>query len=382
MKEILSSIETYVLVVGILFIAALVVQLYYYLVVYARVACSKSYKRLLSPEAPKPPVSVVICARNEEENLRHFLPRILEQDYPEFEVVVVNDCSCDESEVLLDRLRKEYPRLQVRTIKEDEKFSHSKKLALTVGIKAARYDWLLLTDADCIPQSDKWIATMASNFDANAGVVLGYGGYLHQKGWLNKFIRFDTLYIAMNYLGFALMGKPYMGVGRNLAYRKDLFFNNKGFASFVQLDSGDDDLFVSQVATRQNTRVDFRKDAHTRSVPRSSHHLWLQQKIRHTSTSRYYKPGVKIRLTLEPLSRFLLLASAICLVAFRFFPYWIVALVLFKLSVQLIIIKSVMVRLGERKILLVSLLWDIYSLYFYPKLLLINRFTRRKTTWR
>lgn len=381
-EEIIRNSKPYEIILSVILLVALLIQVYYYFGIFLKVASNKRSKGKLTDKKNQPPVSIVICARNEEENLKLFLPKVLEQKYPDFEVIVVNDCSSDNSDMVLDNFQKQYSNLKVSTIKEDEKFSHNKKLALTVGIKAAKNEWLLLTDADCIPQSDMWLATMAENFNDSTDVVLGYGGYLSEKGLLNKLIRFDTMMIAMNYLGFAMKGKPYMGVGRNLAYRRSLFFKNRGFASHSQIESGDDDLFVREVAHKGNTAVEFRHDAQTLSVPRKSYSTWIRQKQRHTSTSKYYSTGIKMLLGLEPASRLLFFLSAIALIALLYFPYIVASIVIVRLIIELSIIKAVMKRLNEKKLLLISLLWDFYSLYFYSKLLLLNSVSSKKTKWR
>lgn len=382
MEEIIRNSKPYELIIAGVLLVSLLIQLYYYLGIYLRVALFKKTDNNSNINTEKPPVSVVICARNEEENLKHFLPKVLEQKYPNYEVIVVNDCSADNSDIVLENLQKQYPHLKVTTIKEDEKFSHTKKLALTVGIKAAKNEWLLLTDADCVPQSDLWLATMAENFKDNTEVVLGYGGYLSEKGLINKLIRFDTMLIAMNYFGFTLIGKPYMGVGRNLAYKRSLFFKNRGFASHSQIDSGDDDLFIREVANKTNTVIEFKHEAHTLSVPRKTYTNWIRQKRRHTSTSKYYSAGIKFLLGLEPFSRLLFFLSAIALIALLYFPYVVGSVVIVRMIIKLSIIKAVMKKLNEKKILLTSLLWDFYSLYFYSKLLLLNSVTSKKTKWR
>jgi len=381
-EEIIRNSKPYELIIAGVLLVSLLIQLYYYLGIYLRVALFKKTDDNPSINTEKPPVSIIICARNEEENLKHFLPKVLEQKYPNYEVIVVNDCSADNSDIVLENFQKQYPHLKVTTIKEDEKFSHTKKLALTVGIKAAKNEWLLLTDADCVPQSDLWLSTMAENFKGNTEVVLGYGGYLSEKGLLNKLIRFDTMLIAMNYFGFTLIRKPYMGVGRNLAYKRSLFFKNRGFASHSQLDSGDDDLFIREVANKANTVVEFRHEAHTLSVPRKTYTNWIRQKRRHTSTSKYYNSGIKLLLGLEPFSRLLFFLSSLALIALLFFPYIVGSVLIVRMIVKLSIIKAVMKKLNEKKILLTSLLWDFYSLYFYSKLLLLNSVTSKKTKWR
>ena len=210
------------------------------------------------------PVSVIISARNEANNLTENLPLILEQNYPDFEVIVVNDCSLDDSENVLKEFQLKYPHLKMVTVTEHDRFKTGKKFALTMGIKAAKNEHLLFTDADCQPASADWISRMmASNFSGSTEIVLGYSPYYRTSGFLNSFIRFETLKTAINYLSAALAGNAYMGIGRNLAYTKTLFFKNKGFASHMHVLSGDDDLFVNQNATADNTAIEIHPDAFT-----------------------------------------------------------------------------------------------------------------------
>ena len=293
-----TSLE-FLILFGILFIT-LVIQIIYYSI-YLKVSSHKTKNHIID----KFPVSIVICARNEAISLQKNLPAILEQDYSDFEVIVVNDCSEDNTDMVIAELRQTYPHLRSTTINKDKKFTHGKKLALAVGIKGAEHEWLILTDADCKPTSKNWIYSMQHNFSEDASIILGYGGYRRRKGLLDKFIRFDTLYIAMQYLGLAISGKPYMGVGRNLAYRKSLFFKSKSFSQHSHLLSGDDDLFINQVATKNNTKVELHKDSQVVSEPVRTWRKWMQQKRRHLTTFSYYRSGSKFYLGLELLSRIL-----------------------------------------------------------------------------
>ena len=380
MNFILTESTTYELVFLSVFFFALIVQLFYYFLIYLRVPIYRKSKPIKA-DGELPPVSVVICARNEESNLEAFLPLVLEQKYPDYEVIVVDDCSTDDTDMLLKRLLQRYNHLRVTTIKQDDKFSHGKKLALTIGIKAAKHDWVLLTDADCKPESSEWIASMASNFVASNQVVLGYGGYISQKGFLNKFLRFDTFFIAMQYFGFALLGKPYMGVGRNLAYRKELFFQNKGFASHSYLSSGDDDLFIQQVANKLNTTVEFRPSSHTRSAPQSTLSGWAKQKRRHLTSSPLYKTSTKIWLGLEPFTRILFWVSGTVLLVQQYNTIIIASLMGFRVLSMLIILKIAMNRLNERKICILSLIYDLFAPPLISFLMLINRLTKKRSKW-
>lgn len=355
---------------------AWLIQLFYYLFFYIRI----SKKNTVKSDVNLPPVSVIICARNEEENLQQFLPKVLNQDYPNYEVIVVNDASEDNSDVVLKQLAERYHHLKVSTIKKDEKFSHNKKLAVTIGIKAAQYETLLFIDADCYPETDQWIRSMVSTYDEKTEIVLGYGGYKASKSLLNKLIRFDTLFIATQYMTFALAGIPYMGVGRNLSYKKSLFFNNKGFASHLDLISGDDDLFVNQTATKHNTAVNL--NAHTRSLPRKSLSSWIMQKKRHQTTFHRYKFKHKLFLSLEPLSRWLfyLLIPIILLIDSRL---WVLIIppVFVRLIIQYIVHYFSTKTLNEKDLLLFSPVFDLIQL-FIDLIIKMSKNPYRKNTWK
>lgn len=356
------------------------IQIFFYLFYFSRILFYKNQK---NRKIQKDPVSVIICARNEEKNLEENLPLILTQDYPDYEVIVVNDCSEDESEFVLERFQKKYKNLKITTIKRDDKFTHNKKLALTVGIKAAKNELLLLTDADCKPESKLWVEKMQSKFYGQKELVLGYGGYESKKQILNNLIRFDTLFIALQYLTYALAGKPYMGVGRNLAYKKSLFFKNKGFAKHHQLESGDDDLFVNQVAHKKNTAVEISPESITRSKPETKLSDWFKQKKRHTTTGILYRFGAKWRLFLEMSSRFLYyILIILSLFLFPGFYIYIAALFIIRAILQLTIFKVTMKRLNEKNLLLPSLLYDIILPWFSIAFVISNIFTTKYNQWR
>lgn len=244
-----------------------------------------------------PPVSVVVCGRNAEELFRNNLPYLLNQDYPHFEVVAVNDRSVDDTRFLLEQMQTKFPHLKVVNVKENDRFWAGKKFALTLGIKASSFEHLLLTDADCQPASRNWLRNMASGFAQDKSLVLGFGAYERGKGLASLLTRFETLQTALLYAAAAVWGKPYMGVGRNLAYRKSLFYSALGFGRHMDVASGDDDLFVQQVGTRSNTAVIMNKEAFTWSKPKANMAEWILQKRRHLSASPRYRFGTKAILS-------------------------------------------------------------------------------------
>src|SRR5688572_18031173 len=349
-------------VIFYLFVTITAVQLFYYLWFFSRIAFYKFKPKTRSQQHP---VSVVICARDEDENLARNLPGVLVQNYPTtHEVIVVNDNSVDDSKYLLAELQKTFRHLQVIDLEQEAKLIAGKKFPLSIGIKEAKHEIVLLTDADCVPATEEWMYTMQDAFSNGVEVVLGYGAYKKLPGFLNKVIRFETFHTALQYFGYALAGKPYMGVGRNLAYRKTLFFKNKGFSSMNHIPSGDDDLFINKVATKDNTAVVIDPKAFTLSKPKQTWKDWVKQKNRHYSTGKFYKTSHKFLLGLYTLSFFLFYPL---LIASILFFDWRLALIPFavRMVTQAIIWKKAMKKLEENDLFPLFILWDLWLVFYY-----------------
>jgi glycosyltransferase involved in cell wall biosynthesis len=270
------------------------IQLFYYLFVFSRLM---RYEQpvAVSPQ-PAEGVSVLVCAWDELENLKELLPLLDAQEYALFEVLVLDDRSSDGTEKFLKEEAHVWP--HVRFIRIDKEFPHitPKKYALTVGMKHARYPVALMTDADCRPTGSSWIASMVGQLQPDRDIVLGFSPYYKEKGLLNWFIRCETFYTAVQYLSLARVGRPYMGVGRNLMYRTALFFEHKGFYQHKHIVGGDDDLFMNQAATPTNTAINLDPESFVYSFPKTTWDDWLRQKRRHLSVGNYYQRGNKIRL--------------------------------------------------------------------------------------
>lgn len=268
-----------------LFLAATFTQLLYWLGLFSRLAL---YRQPPPPKIAPEPVSIIICAHNEAENLQKNLPFFLDQDYENFEVLVVNDASSDNSLEILLEFKRKNPNLRIVNL--TTKVSLGKKAALSKGINAANNSILLLSDADCQPASSKWLEHMQAFIRDRVEIGLGYSPYNREKGILNAAIRFETVNSAINYLSFAFVGMPYMGVGRNLIYREHLFRESGGFEDHMDVTSGDDDLFINTVATSKNTRVILSPEAFVYSEAKSSWRGYYRQKSRHLSTGTRYRP--------------------------------------------------------------------------------------------
>lgn len=369
-----DSIHTCLFVV---FMFSSFVQLFYTWYFFSRVAFyrGKEKRRAL------PPVSVIIAARNEFENLKRNLPHILEQDYPVYEVIVVNDASGDQTRDLLDELKKNYAHLRCINLTQRLNFFRGKKFPLSLGIKSADHEILLLTDADCHPRSKGWIRRMVEKYHGDTGVVLGYGAYQQRKGFLDKAVRFETLHVAIQYFSFALAGLPYMGVGRNLSYKRDLFYRSKGFTSHYKIQSGDDDLFIHNVARKNNTAIALEPGSHTISTPPDSFAGFLRQKRRHLSTGKYYSLKFKFLLGLYSTTQFLFWITFIFLMIIQFNIVYLLLTWGIRLASQGVVFRSIMGRLNETNIFLLSPLLEVMFVVINP-LLAISAMIFKQDRWK
>jgi glycosyltransferase involved in cell wall biosynthesis len=263
--------------------------------------------------AELPPLSVVISAHDESTSLERNLPAILEQDYPCFEVIVINDGSTDETDEVLKLLSARYSNLYHSFAPSGSRYLSSKKLALTLGVKAAKHDWLVFTEPDCAPQSNQWLRLMARNISPRTDIILGYCGEKNTAKRGN-IVGYSRLLTAMRYLGFAISGKPYMGLGRNMAYRKELFYRMKGYSSHLELLRGEDDLFVNAAATELNTKVEADPQAAVRLT--TSRRDWAAERRSYMATASCLKGSQRYIAGAETTTRVLFYAVTVCGVAF------------------------------------------------------------------
>lgn len=325
-------------------------------------------KKQQTPANATPGVSVVIAARNEIENLKENLPLILQQDYPNFEVIVINDGSWDKTDELIADWKITEPRLKLVNIDEELKKTEGKKFALTLGFKAAAKEILLLTDADCKPISNQWIKTMVQPYaNSQISMVIGYSPYERKNNLLNLFIRFETLLTAMQMFGFALRKNAFMGVGRNLSYRKSLFFEQKGFSTHLHIPYGDDDLFVQQAANKTNVAVCSDFQAFVKSKPKNTWNDWIWQKTRHLSVGRDYKSFPKFWLRWFSFTHFLFWVLLIPL--FWLVPYWwVLTLIGSRWLLHLPVVFVCFKKLKQRALVplfpIMDILYLFYSIFF------------------
>jgi glycosyltransferase involved in cell wall biosynthesis len=363
------------LVLFFAFIAFVSIQILYYL----NFLFSFSIKRADVKLKKNIPVSVIICAKNESENLKSNLPFILNQEYSNFELVLVNDSSYDDTLEVMKSFASKHKNIKLVDVKTIETFWGNKKYALTLGIKASTNDFLVFTDADCKPNSNKWLSHISSNFSNQKSIVLGYGAYEKRSySFLNKLIRFETLMTALQYFSFTNLGLPYMGVGRNMAYRKELFFNNAGFQNHMHLKSGDDDLFVNEVATKSNTALCFTKESFTVSKPKETFKDWFLQKRRHVSTAKYYKWSHKILLGLFYASQLMFWVLAGILLSIGYQLFWVVILIGLRFFIQLLSVGFSSKKLGENDLILLGPFLELFLIPIQLSIFIANLLSKPK----
>ena len=307
-----------------IFIGLAVIQLAYYLGVFGQFAFAKAQQ--ITPK--RIPISVIVCAKNEEENVVKYIPLLAEQNYPDFEIVLIDDASGDNTLEIFEQFEKQYPNVRLVKVENNEAFCGNKKYALTLGIKAAKKEYLLFTDADCYPTSKDWITAMSSQFTMQKTIVLGYGKYEKiANSFINKIIRFENVLNTIQYFSWAKLGFPYMGLGRNMAYKREEFFNVNGFIDHMQIRTGDDELFINQAANGKNTTIAFTPESFSVSKPKTTFSAFFNQKRRQIATADYFKSADQFKLGLFYGSQLLFIITAAILFAFQF--EWIIVLSIF-----------------------------------------------------
>ena len=340
-----------------IFIIVACIQIIIYLFLYGRFSFSKPTKSNLN----RTPVSVIVCAKNEAKNLERFLPTIIQQNYSEYELVLINDASHDDSLEIMQKFAEKHHNIKIVNVKPIEAFWGNKKYALTLGIKASKHNLLLFTDADCKPVSKYWISEMVGRFNNQKSIVLGFGAHTKIKNsFLNKLIRFETLSTALRYFSFTKIGMPYMGVGRNLAYKKNLFFKVNGFMDHMHIKSGDDDLFINQVATSKNVSICFNKNSFTTSPAKTNFKEWFLQKKRHISTAKHYKLKHKLSLALIYIVQLVFWVFTLILLFTKHQWLLVIIFLSFRIMAQYIIVGAASNKLNSKDLIILIPFLEIF----------------------
>jgi len=355
-------------VLFIVFAVIVFIQFLYFIVVFGKFSFAKN-----SAVTPKQlPISIIVCAKNEAENIKKYFQTLVSQNYSNYEIVLIDDASSDETLELFEEYEKHYSNVKLVKVQNNEAFWGNKKWALTLGIKAAKNEYLVFTDANCYPATNDWLLHISSQFTSEKTIVLGFGKYEKVKNsFLNKLIRFDTVLTATQYFSWTKMGKPFMGIGRNLAYKKEAFFNARGFQNHMKIRSGDDDLFINQVANKKNTATLYLPESFTYSEPKKTFKSWFYQKRRNETTAKYYKTFDKFQLSLFFLTQLSFLVVAILLLAFQFEWIIVTGIIVFRYLFTWITIGYAASKLKENDVV-----------YWYPIFEMVLIFTQLSVFFR
>lgn len=362
-ENVLNS--TYTLVLLALLVLSFVALCLYYGLVWLRVGrCKKDVvSRQSSVAASQPSVSVVMVVHNEAEFLKKSIPYLLEQDYPDYEVVVVNHVSTDDTKYVLRICSENYPQIKPITIKHDVNMFRGKKYPLSIGIKSASKDVILLTEAESVPKSFDWISRMMQGYSGGTQIVMGYNLVKSDGSLLGAFQQYENMAYNASYIGAALMGRPYTATGRNLSYRRDFFFKQGGFISHYSIPDGADDLFVNQNANARNTALVLDSEASVISEPRNTFGLWHQDRAHRLYTRRNYAWNDRLMLSIYPVSQVVFLASLVMLFVGGIFPWQILVGVLaLKIIWQIVSSLPLAKRFEIKKIYFFSPFFEFYFL--------------------
>ena len=358
-----------------LLMMACLIQLGYFWIFFSRI----SFFRKKNTTSDQPPVSIVLVANNQYEFLQTNLPALLEQEYPDFEVVVVNDNSDDGTEDLLKELSHQHNNLQSIVLKQSLNWFKGRKFPLSLGIKSAKNDFILFTDPACKPISDQWISEIISSYDGQTEIVLGYASW-QTTSVFNRFYRFVAFYDALFYFSMALSGIPFKGIGKNLSYKRGLFYKHKGFSSHYTISAGEDEIFVNKAAKKQNTSICIHEAGKVISEKNTSFLNWLNLERSRLKIRRFFKPAHRVMISLYSASVFIFYTSFAFLLIAGF--HWLVPVSVFALRLisQTIIFAFTQKKLSEKKLLLLSPFFEIFILLI-DFFIWINLLFSRKYKW-
>lgn len=357
------------------FILIVTIQFFYYIFIFGKFSFSESQKNNLNRIS----ISVIVCAKNEAENVSRLIPLLAQQNYPNFEIILIDNASSDNTLEIFEEFEKEYPNIRLVKVKNNEAFWGNKKYALTLGIKTAKNDYLLFLNPDSVPASKDWISSMSSQFSNQKTIVLGYGAYEKiPKSFLNKIIRFESMFQTMSFFSWAKIGHPYYGTGRNLAYKKEEFFKVNGFIKHIQVSAGEDDLFINEVANRINTTISFAPESYTHSNHFKTFKSWFEQKKIVNSTKQYYSLFNRLQLAIFNFSNYFFILLAVVLVVFQFELILVLSLIGFRYLFVWVSVGISAKKLKEKDLIIWIPFLEILQIYTQLMLLKSTVFSKSK----
>ena len=357
-----------------------IILLLYYFALFGRLVFRKEKKTIASEDLPA--VSIIITAHNEAQTIINTLPTFLSQDYPNYEVVLVNDNSKDDTDQIVMELKHRYSHLHYVDLSSSISNFKGKKFPLALGLQAAKNKIVILTDVVCQPQSPYWLQHIVSRFVRNTTVVLGGVTYAKKEGLLNRWLRYNCVMDAIESFSYALAGMPVMANGRNLAYKKELFFNNKEtFIAYPRIPYGEDDIFINQVAQRKLCDVEPHAEAFIVQPP-INFNTWFRQKKIAFSTRNYYKKSHSFLLKTFNFTSFFFYVAAIIALFFTYKnPIYLsitCGIIVLKLAIHYLVVGQAAKKMNEKGIVAFTLLFDIFLALLHPLINIASKFEEQK----
>lgn len=385
--ELLENSLYALILVGILFVCTVVLCIYYF-----RFLKLKPNKISLDLSVKKP-ISVVIAIGNEHEQLRQNLPFFFNQNHPEFEVVVVIDGSDRDLVYIMDEFEKLHPNLKIVNFEWSKNFFVSRKFAESVGIKSATHDRILLSHITTRPASPEWISQMSRTLSDNKKIIIGYHTLASKTSFSNAFVRFETFFYTLRYLRSVLSGRPFTASSKNLAFHRSLFYETKGIEQFYNVNTGDENMFVTRAATKANTGIEVHPNAFVKEQETVTFAEWFAKKIRHRVLLKEFKFSNRLELAVQDWFMALFHLTAFAILGCFFLPKTHVfavpleililagGIVFLKFLIQFAVFKCMMSVFKERGFLLLIPLFNLIKLFILPILFFVGLFTKR-ITWK
>lgn len=356
-----------------IFIAIVVIQLVYYLGIFTKFAFANPQQ--VTPK--KIPVSVLIWTKNEAEKLKTLIPLLSVQDYPDYELIFINDASVDETKDILEEAELAYSNIRAVNVENNEAFWGNKKFALTLGIKAARKEYLLFTNADCMPATGDWITQMASHFTLSKTIVIGHTAYEKvKKSFFNKIVRYDNTLSAMQGFSWAKAGRPYKAKGSNLAYKKEEFFKVNGFVDHMNIRLGEDSLFINQAATATNTTISYNPESFVLAQPPATVNDFIVKKRKELYTASYFAAFNKNQLYLFGFTQLAFILLAVILAAIQYNWMFLVPVIAVRYIATWIITGYTAAKLEEKDVIIWYPVFEIIIIFLQLHIYIKNSFSK------
>ncbi len=363
--------------IGLLFFAlAFLVQLVYLILLIKFIFSDKQKDK----EPNHPSISLVVTSRNYVDQLQVLLPSLLAQDYPDFEVVVVDDCSTDGTDWLLAEMKISHGNLKTTRIIQETDFPNA--LAISIGVRAATKEWLLYLSPLCVVPDNQWLRNYAQRLEQDKEASIGYMNYYKTKGSYKNWLRFE------NFTSYLLSGAgKAFGVAMpvfeyNIAYRREKFLELRGFAAVLDSPFSENELFVNKIATKNNLVV---QNNRTAPIAYEGEADWIdlvEFKKKQLMLRRKLTSGQRFFRSLNLVSRLVLTGTLVLLLVVSPLKFWVLGAWIFLLIFEMSWIAVATKKLGEKNFLPALLIYKAFLPLINGFFIFNQLFTGQKRKWK